>query len=121
MPYSGAFLPGINAVVMITSTSLHCAANNACSASINAWDISLLYPSAVPPSSCKYAKFHNFYVERAILTKLEYTLMLIVRNSAPRLSICSLTAERVSNARTIAPMLFACAAAAKPATPPPTT
>lgn len=49
--YIGAFFPGINAVVMITSTSLHCCAKSACSASINALLISLLYPAAVPPSS----------------------------------------------------------------------
>lgn len=48
---TGAFLPGIKAVEIIISTSLHCFANKACSASINALDISLLYPAAVPPSS----------------------------------------------------------------------
>lgn len=47
----GAFLPGISAVVIITSTSLHCFAKSACSASINSFDISLLYPPVVPPSS----------------------------------------------------------------------
>lgn len=50
-----------------------------------------------------------------------FTVMSIVRNSAPKLSTCSRTADRVSNARTIAPIFFACAHAAKPATPPPTT
>uniref|UniRef100_A0A6B0U4Q3 Putative secreted protein n=1 Tax=Ixodes ricinus TaxID=34613 RepID=A0A6B0U4Q3_IXORI len=37
----GAFLPGISAVVIMMSTSLHCSANRAISASINSLDISL--------------------------------------------------------------------------------
>lgn len=47
--------------------------------------------------------------------------MFTVRNSAPKLSTCSRTADRVSNARTMAPIFFACAQADKPATPPPIT
>lgn len=47
----GAFFPGIKAVDIMISTSLHCFANKACSASINSLVISLLYPAAVPPSS----------------------------------------------------------------------
>lgn len=46
--------------------------------------------------------------------------MVTVKNSAPMDSTCSLTSERVSNARTIAPILFAWPIAANPATPPPT-
>ena len=42
-------------------------------------------------------------------------------NDAPRLSTCSRTAGRVSNARTTAPRLRAAAIAASPATPAPTT
>ncbi|KAI8429976.1 hypothetical protein MSG28_000431 [Choristoneura fumiferana] len=49
------------------------------------------------------------------------TLKSMVMNCAPRLSICSRTAGRVSKARTAAPMQRAWAAAASPATPPPTT
>ena len=37
----GAGFPGINAVVIMISTSLACSANNAISASINAFDITL--------------------------------------------------------------------------------
>lgn len=47
--------------------------------------------------------------------------MLMVRNSAPKLSTCSRTADRVSNARTIAPIFFAVTQADNPATPPPMT
>lgn len=49
------------------------------------------------------------------------TFILISKNSAPRDSTCSFTAERVSNPLTIAPMFLACPIAAKPATPPPIT
>lgn len=45
----------------------------------------------------------------------------MVKNCAPNDSTCSLTADRVSNARTTAPMFLACAIAARPATPPPIT
>ena len=44
---------------------------------------------------------------------------LTSKNSAPRDSICSLTAALVSKALTTAPMFFAVATAARPATPPP--
>lgn len=49
------------------------------------------------------------------------TLILISRNSAPKDSTCSLTAERVSNPLTIAPIFLAWPIAANPATPPPIT
>lgn len=49
----------------------------------------------------------------------DITSILIVRNSPPKDSTCSFTADLVSNALTIAPMLLACPIAAKPATPPP--
>ena len=47
--------------------------------------------------------------------------MLISKNSAPKDSTCSFTADRVSKARTIAPMFLAWPIAARPATPPPIT
>lgn len=52
---------------------------------------------------------------------LVFTVISIVRNSAPRLSTCSRTADLVSKALTIAPIFLAWAHAAKPATPPPIT
>jgi len=50
-----------------------------------------------------------------------YTLIETVKNCAPKDSTCSLTADRVSNALTMAPIFLAWAIAAKPATPPPIT
>lgn len=50
-----------------------------------------------------------------------HTIIETVKNCAPKDSTCSLTADRVSNALTIAPIFLACAIAAKPATPPPIT
>lgn len=43
--------PGIRAVLMRMSTSLHCLANRAISASINSLDISLAYPPTPSPDS----------------------------------------------------------------------
>jgi hypothetical protein len=47
--------------------------------------------------------------------------MFIVRNSAPSDSTCSLTADLVSKALTMAPIFLAWPMAARPATPPPIT
>ena len=47
------------------------------------------------------------------------TLTWTSKNSAPKDSTCSLTAARVSKARTMAPMFFAVPMADRPATPPP--
>lgn len=55
------------------------------------------------------------------LTSNQLTSMVMVRNSAPKDSTCSLTIERVSKALTMAPMHLAWPIAARPATPPPIT
>lgn len=47
----GAGFPGISAVVITISTSLHYLANNFISASINSLDITLAYPPTPAPSS----------------------------------------------------------------------
>lgn len=96
---SGASLPGIKAVVIIISTSLHYYLNKAISAAINSGDISLAYPPYPSPSS----------------------VILTVKNEAPKDSTYSLTAGLVSKALTIAPKDLAVAIADKPATPPPIT
>mmetsp|Transcript_28588 Transcript_28588/g.48630 ORF Transcript_28588/g.48630 Transcript_28588/m.48630 type:complete len:293 (+) Transcript_28588:2501-3379(+) len=94
---NGAFLPGISAVEMIMSTSLHCFSNNSRSAARNSGDISFAYPPAPEPSS-------------AIST---------VRNSPPAETTCSFVAARTSKHLTIAPVFLAVWMACKPATPAP--
>ena len=96
---SGAGLPGIKAVVMIISTSSACSANNAISALMNSSLITFAYPPEPLPSSSKSS----------------------IKKSASILSTCSFTSGLVSNALTIAPILFAAPIAAKPATPAPMT
>ena len=93
----GASLPGIKAVVIIISTSLHCDLNNSCSALRKSLLISLAYPPEPEPSS----------------------LTSIVKNSALRLSTCSFTSGLVSKALTIAPKLTEVPIAERPATPAP--
>mmetsp|Transcript_3228 Transcript_3228/g.9360 ORF Transcript_3228/g.9360 Transcript_3228/m.9360 type:complete len:276 (-) Transcript_3228:848-1675(-) len=95
----GAFLPGMSAVVMMMSTSLHCFANRSISAAMNSGDISLAYPPPPSPDSSSST----------------------VRNSAPSDLACSATAARVSKTRTMAPMFLAVPIALRPATPPPMT
>mmetsp|Transcript_35239 Transcript_35239/g.76446 ORF Transcript_35239/g.76446 Transcript_35239/m.76446 type:complete len:261 (-) Transcript_35239:177-959(-) len=95
----GAGLPGIRAVVTMTSISLHCARKSAISASMNSLDISLAYPPWPSPDSS----------------------MSTVRNSAPIDLACSLTASLVSKTRTTAPKFLAWPVADSPATPPPIT
>lgn len=77
----GAGLPGINAVVITISTSLHCSRKSFISASMNSLDISFAYPPAPDPSS-------------SISTSM---------NSAPRDCTCSRAAGLVSKPRTTAP------------------
>ena len=93
----GAGLPGIRAVVIIMSTSLHWSLNNSNSALIYSSLIVFAYPPAPEPSS-------------SIST---------VRNSPLKLSTCSFTSGLVSNALTIAPRLVAVPIADNPATPAP--
>lgn len=81
---TGAFFPGINAVVMIMSTSLHWSANNVISASMNSLLISFAYPPPPSPSSFTFT----------------------VRNWAPSDSTCSLTDALVSNPLTTAPWIY---------------
>ena len=95
-----AGFPGISAVVMTISTYSHCLANNFISASMNYLLISLAYPPVPAP---------------------DYSNPFIYKNYPPRDFICYFTAGLVSNPRTIAPILFAVAIAANPATPPPIT
>lgn len=128
---------------MIISTSLHCLVNSATSASWNSLLISLAYP----PYKIKLKKWVGA-ADRGHERNtwpVPSSLTLTSRNSAPRDCTCSLTAGRVSNPRTIAPILYndlanaqtkggsdiiagtirgctlACAMADKPATPAPIT
>ena len=95
----GAGLPGIRAVDIKMSTSLHCLANNSISAFIYSGDISLAYPPVPSPDS---------FIDTS-------------KNSAPSDCTCSFTAARVSKALTMAPMFLAVPMADNPATPPPMT
>jgi hypothetical protein len=90
-------LPGIKAVVIIISTSLHYFKNNSFSFYINSGLISFAYPPTPSPLS----------------------FIFISKNSPPRLCTYSLTAGLVSKHLTIAPRLLAVAIALNPATPPP--
>jgi hypothetical protein len=96
---TGAFLPGIRAVVIMISTSLAYCIKSSISALINSGDISLAYPPVPSPDS----------------------FILTSKNSAPKDLNCSLTASLVSNPLTMAPRDLAVAIADKPATPPPIT
>lgn len=93
----GAGFPGINAVVIMISTSLAYFAKIAISASMNSLDIVLEYPPAASPSS----------------------LILTSKNSAPKDCTYSLVADLVSKHLTIAPNDLAVAMALNPATPAP--
>src|SRR5574341_1497935 len=95
----GARFPGIAAVVTTTSASLTLWARNSSSRRCWSSDSSLAYPPAPSPS----------------------TRSAIARNLAPRLSTCSFTAARTSNAETMAPSRRAVAIACRPATPAPRT
>ena len=96
---TGAFLPGMSAVVMTMSTSSHCLVSISRAAACHSADISLAYPPPPSPDSSKST----------------------LRNSAPIDFACSSTAARTSNSLTIAPMFLAVCTAASPATPPPRT
>lgn len=63
----------------------------------------------------------KFVQKHLTLTRQKPTLMFTSRNSAPIEWTCSLTASRVSNARTMAPIFRAVPIADNPATPPPIT
>ena len=93
----GAFFPGIAAVVIIASIFCKCVDRNfrcfICSSS----PCSLAYPDSVSAS----------------------LLLSGCIKLAPKLSICSPAANLTSNAKTIAPNLFAVAIACSPATPAP--
>mmetsp|Transcript_2058 Transcript_2058/g.5705 ORF Transcript_2058/g.5705 Transcript_2058/m.5705 type:complete len:225 (-) Transcript_2058:273-947(-) len=96
---TGAFLPGMRAVVMMALVDLHSSRSIFRAASNHSGDISLAYPPAASPDSSVWTS----------------------RNLAPMDSTCSLAADRTSKAVTTALRFFACWMAASPATPAPTT
>src|SRR5205807_3875227 len=96
---TGARLPGIAAVVITTSASFTCSAMNASSRRWVSSDSCFAYPP--DPSACSVISSR--------------------KNFAPRLSTCSCTAGRTSNADTTAPSRRAVAIACSPATPAPST
>mmetsp|Transcript_125279 Transcript_125279/g.304194 ORF Transcript_125279/g.304194 Transcript_125279/m.304194 type:complete len:258 (-) Transcript_125279:332-1105(-) len=96
---TGAFMPGMSAVVMITSVFAHSFSSILSAAANHSADISFAYPPAPEPSSSKST----------------------LRNLAPIASTCSAAAARTSNDVTMAPRFLAAWMAASPATPAPTT